>query len=921
MRLLVSIMILSIFLRAPAVRSEEVTEQTRLWEATFEQEIRTIIQSRCIDCHGMEDPDGELNLARFESGRSVSEQPDLWDQVGKRVRLKEMPPEGSPQLNDAEKASLHRWLDARPGQNLCDKLATDETQAWYRGYVMSRRLTRTEYLRAIHDLTGIEVDPQFELPSDGSGGEGFDTVGASLFTSPIHVERYLAIATDVMERAIASDATNRPTDLDPTDGQTAGRWIVSPGDAPNEEEAARRTIGRFARRAWRRPASDGELDRLMQLYRNRKDHGAEYLAAVSEPLKAILVSPHFLFVIEPESAEGGVQKLTPHQLATRLALFLWSSVPDEILLDAADQRRLESDEDVIAQTRRMMADPRADALGSNFGLQWLGLTNFSTRIQPDQELFPEYTPQLANDLRQEAESMIAALFREDRSILELIDADHVYINGNLAAHYAMTLPVDSTWQRVPTSNGRRGGVVTLGAVLMSASYPRRTSPVLRGRWILEELLGGEVPPPPPNVPALDETHQGDAVTLRQRLELHRTNPECASCHNRMDPLGFGLENFDLLGRWRELADGLPIDASGKLPSGEAFQGPEELKQVLMRRSDEFENHFVRKMIGFALGRELNKFDDCVIEDCLKAAANSRASIVCNCRNHRDKFSISTSVFQSGSNGPRVDRRVTSAKDSLARNPAMTRSMPQPGSLSRRRFLRGSGVLLGMPWFASLADRTKASELEGTPPLRTAFLYFPNGVWEKDWVPLATGRDFDLPATLTPLEPIRHQVSVLSGLDKKHSHEGDGHYAKTANFLTGMPVAKTTGKDISSGGISVDQLIASRIGDQTPLPSLELGTEPVISGIDSNVGYTRLYGSHISWETPSRPVAKEINPRVVYDRLFGKQIGNNPAETVAYQNLLDFVLEDARSVRKSLGRDDQFKMDEYLDASTGRGKTD
>jgi hypothetical protein len=236
------------------------------------------------------------------------------------------------------------------------------------------------------------------------------------------------------------------------------------------------------------------------------------------------------------------------------------------------------------------------------------------------------------------------------------------------------------------------------------------------------------------------------------------------------------------------------------------------------------------------------------------------------------------------------------------------------SLSRRRFLRGTGVLLGMPWFASLAGRQgKASEFANQPPLRTAFLYFPNGVWEKDWVPTSTGRDFELSPTLQPLAPIRHQVSVLSGLDKKHSHGGDGHYAKTANFLTGMPVAKTTGKDISSGGVSVDQLIASQIGDQTPLPSLELGTEPVISGIDSNVGYTRLYGSHISWETPSRPVAKEINPRIVYERLFGKRIGSDPAEAASYQNLLDFVLEDARNVRKSLGRDDQFKMDEYLDS--------
>lgn len=234
--------------------------------------------------------------------------------------------------------------------------------------------------------------------------------------------------------------------------------------------------------------------------------------------------------------------------------------------------------------------------------------------------------------------------------------------------------------------------------------------------------------------------------------------------------------------------------------------------------------------------------------------------------------------------------------------------------SRRRFLRGSSVLIGMPFFQSLAPSAASdSTAVAKPPIRTAFIYFPNGVWEKAWVPEKTGGDFDLTPSLTPLAELRSEVLVLSGLDKKHSHGGDGHYAKTANFLTGMPVQKTTGKDVSSGGISVDQLIAQHLADQTPLPSLELGTEPVISGIDSNVGYTRLYGSHISWQTPTRPIAKEINPRVVYERLFGKPLSADTEKAESYRNLLDFVLEDARQVRGVLGRDDQFKMDEYLDA--------
>lgn len=243
---------------------------------------------------------------------------------------------------------------------------------------------------------------------------------------------------------------------------------------------------------------------------------------------------------------------------------------------------------------------------------------------------------------------------------------------------------------------------------------------------------------------------------------------------------------------------------------------------------------------------------------------------------------------------------------------------QGGGHTRRRFLRGAaGLSLGLPWLGSLLGAEKAlaaaARPTSAPPLRAAFIYFPNGVWEKGWIPQQQGAGYELSPSLQPLADIRQKCLVLTGLDKKHSHGGDGHYAKTANFLTGLPVSKTTGKDISSGGISVDQLIAAKVGTQTPLPSLELGTEPVITGVDSNVGYTRLYGSAISWETPQRPVTKEINPEVVYKRLFGQNSPGNGEAAEQTRNLLDFVLEDARNVRKELGRDDQYKMDEYLDS--------
>ncbi|QDV11343.1 hypothetical protein CA51_12050 [Rosistilla oblonga] len=583
------------------------------WKKDFNESVLPIIQSRCIECHRGEDADGEFDLAKFPSGEEVAKQMGIWERVGKRVRLKEMPPEGSPQLNDEQKSAFHRWLDSQPKEDLCSQIANEETQAWYRGVVMSRRLTRTEYLNAVRDATGVAVDPRFEIPSDGAGGEGFDTNGDSLFTSPIHVEQYLAVAADVIGRAIA----------DPASTENAPLQLTLPGKAADgselsAEQAARATLGRFARRAWRRPIADEEVDRLMQLFAAVQADGKDYKQSIAEPLKAVLLSPNFMFVVESESAEGGVQRLTPHQLAMRLSLFLWSSIPDEQLLARADAGELDTPEQIIAETRRMLDDPKARYLGENFGLQWININNLLTNIRPDAEVYPEYNRQLAEDLREEAILTIANVFREDRSLLELIDAPYVYANDRIAKHYGLNAADGADWQPLDTGETGRGGVLTLGATLMATSYPRRTSPVLRGRWLLEDILGSRVPPPPPGVPALEAAETEKVVSLRERLEIHRKNPECASCHNRMDPLGFGLENFDALGRWRESENGFTIDAGGKLPSGESFTGPSELKKVVLKRSHDFEKHFVKKLLGFALGRGLNKFDQCVIEDCMKA---------------------------------------------------------------------------------------------------------------------------------------------------------------------------------------------------------------------------------------------------------------------------------------------------------------
>lgn len=601
-----------------SLTADELEAKVARWKSDYDSRVLPIIRERCLPCHNNEKAEGELNLAKFPTGDQAWEAADAWERVARRIRLNEMPPQGSPGLNDQQKGAFQRWVDNRPNQDLCRQLASEDTQSWYRGYVMSRRLTRIEYRNAIRDLLGITPAASELPPEDGAGGEGFDTVGDSLFTSTIHLEAWLVLADQLVDRALPVDSAGKPV------ANPALHTIVPQEtwqrihDGPPEQQsaAAVELIRQFARRAWRRPPESLEIDRLTSLFQNSLQQ-TTLPNALRQPLKAILVSPHFLFVVETEPDETGIFPLTPHQLATRLALFLWSSIPDEQLLSLADSGKLVDENEYRSQISRMLADPRSAALGENFGLQWLGLRNFEN-IRPDPQLFPEFTPELAADLREEAVQMVTSVFRDNRPLSDLLSSDFVIVNGRLAAHYGLELAPAADWQKIAVTDRRRGGVATLGAVLTAASYPRRTSPVLRGRWLLDELLGNPVPPPPPGVPPLEQSTPDNAhMTLRQRLEAHRLKPECAACHDRMDPLGFGLENFDPIGRWREQDGQLPIDAAGKLPSGEQFSGPAELKSVLLSRQHDFLNHLSRKLLGFALGRELNKFDACIVETAVK----------------------------------------------------------------------------------------------------------------------------------------------------------------------------------------------------------------------------------------------------------------------------------------------------------------
>jgi hypothetical protein len=620
---------LAVILSSSSIGMEKEKEWQK-WRESFDEKILPIIQSKCLKCHEGENPEGEFDLSKYTNGQAAVEGGDIWERVAVRVRLNEMPPPKSPGLTDPEKGAFHRWVDTRPDQDLCNKLASDETQAWYRGHVMSRRLTRTEYANAIRDLTGQPLPDELLPPEDGGGGEGFDTVGDSLFTSPIHLEAYLRATEFAIDRVFSSKQIVEVASHFQTVTGTPILSLPQDDSLGAQRIAADRSLRQFARLAWRRPIVDADIEKLMGLYATSGGDSGRHLQGIQQAFKAILLSPQFLFVNEPEPEASGVQRLTPHQFAMRMGLVVWSSIPDATLLQLADENRLFDPEMIRGQLNRMLLDDRARSLGENFGMQWLGLRDLM-QIKPDAEVYPQYDEDLSKAAREEVVRFVSGVFREGRPLTDLLDSDYLVLNERLANHYGLPWSGGEDWARVdlPADGKHRGGVTTMAGVLIKTSYPRRTSPVLRGRWILEDVLGAKVPPPPPNVPALEENDHGpNNLTLRQRLEKHRENPECASCHDRMDPLGFGLENFDAIGRWRTEDNGQKVDSEGKLPSGETFLGSAGLKKVLLDRKDEFYRHVSRKMVGFALGRELSKFDQCVIDKSVERLhKEARASVI------------------------------------------------------------------------------------------------------------------------------------------------------------------------------------------------------------------------------------------------------------------------------------------------------
>lgn len=403
-------------------------------------------------------------------------------------------------------------------------------------------------------------------------------------------------------------------------------FVCRPANAADEPACASRILSTMIRRAFRRDITASDVRPYLATYtETRKKQG--FKESIAAALRDVLLAPDFLFRLEFDRAgakPGSAQPVSDFELASRLSFFLWSSVPDDTLLDLAGKGKLRNSAVIESEVHRMLADPRASSLIDNFAEQWLGLRGV-TDIEPDHQIYPEFDSALAAAFQQETRLFIRSLFRENRGIPDLLGADYTYLNERLARHYGIPGVIGPGFRRVSLAgNPERGGLLTQGSILLLTSHTTKTSPVLRGKWILDNLLNSPPPPPPANVPPLDESPvNGRKLTTREQVERHRANPVCASCHNRIDPLGFALENFDVTGRWRTKDDGGPIDASGKLSNGAAFSGPKGLRDLLLNRGDGFVHATVERLLTYALGRELDPRDQPAVREIMRNTEANR----------------------------------------------------------------------------------------------------------------------------------------------------------------------------------------------------------------------------------------------------------------------------------------------------------
>lgn len=580
-----------------AVFAPLAVAETARGAEVFKGDILPLLDQYCTTCHD-DSAKGGVNLEALAKEDTFWKEPKTWEKVLTQLRDQGMPPMKKTQPKPEERAKLIQWLTATLDNPDPAKVPRDA------GRKPIHRLSRLEYNNTVRDLLGVDLRPADNFPPDGGGGGGFDNNASTLFVPPILMEKYLAAAGELAAAA-------KPERI----------FRVRPGAGKDERTAAKESLEYVAARAFRRPVAPEEAATLLSLYDGARKRGESWEDAVRLGVRALLISPSFLFRIEQD--RGGVtpQRVSDFELATRLSYFIWSSMPDDTLLALAIAGKLSDPATLEAQTRRLLADPKARALADNFGSQWLRTRELGTTVRPAADKFPEYTPALRDAMSAEPVEFLLGILRENRPLTDCLHADYTYANEPLAKLYGLPEVKGGAMQKVALKDPVRGGVVTMAGVLTVTSYPRRTSPVLRGKWVMEEILGTPPPPPPAMIKSLGNSDKPkNGLTFRQQLEEHRKNPDCAGCHKAMDQLGFGLEQFNPVGAWRTTVSDKPVDSAGELPDGGKFSGAAEMKKLLLTRKDEFTRTIANKMMSYALGRGLGNGDWLTVQQVSKAVA-------------------------------------------------------------------------------------------------------------------------------------------------------------------------------------------------------------------------------------------------------------------------------------------------------------
>lgn len=560
----------------------------------FKNKVTPFVEKYCIRCHGSR-PKGDVNLKSALKSPGSAASFLHWKKAVANVKVHDMPPEDVRKTpTDEERLQFIEWIGKLKYLSPKDP-----------GPFVIRRLTKVEYANTLHDLYGVDHAIADRLPDEVTGEGYLNSI------SPLQSELFLQIANKVVAEVIAPEGKN------PTAIQKKLFGETPPKNADLRLEA-RKVARSLARNAFRRPPSNTELDVLVDIYNLARKNNRNHTQALGFMLKAILVSPQFIFITPAQTTntDDSIIRLDDHQLASRLSYLLWSAPPDAELSALADKGELHNTEILQTQVNRLLLHPRSRALFDGFGAQWLRLTELDTQVF-DPDMFPQMTPALRQAMIEEARLFFNSIVHENHNVVKFVTGDYTYLNEPLAKLYGLQQSIKGQqMRRVKLTNPNRGGILGMPAALAATSFSNRTSPVRRGVWVLEQILGEHIPPPPPDVPELSEQNgkQIEGLTLRQRTELHQSETACANCHRILDPIGFGLENFNAIGQWRQKnQNDLPIDATGKLPNGKSFSTPAELKRLLAQREQDLARNLTERLLAYALGRQLEGYDEIVLD--------------------------------------------------------------------------------------------------------------------------------------------------------------------------------------------------------------------------------------------------------------------------------------------------------------------